>query len=389
MAPAKHHKAPLEPEQDGAARAPSFLYAKIAWGGLAIAVAVAAVVLASVSGSATVSVKLKTESTSERITLRVLSKASADTTAPNVVGDIVDSVGSAKATKTIVAGASLPGRAHGEVTLINTSAHSQPLVATTRIVSANGVLFRLSRAVTVPAHGKATAEIMADEVGEAGDVDPGRFTIPGLSSSLQRVIYGQSTEAMRGGLTQVRRVDAVDISEVAARAEIEAVKNAEAALTAAPTLARFSRPTTTIRTLNAKAGQNVAELTADVHATVTHVLVDPVAANVALRSIIRNAAAERGRDVVAMTGDVSSFALGKIYRTEGYAELEGTVTTITRPLPTGLETELQRLFAGMSKEDAIAQRRSRDDIDDIEVRFSPPWLRRLPSRSDHIRVLIR
>jgi hypothetical protein len=77
------------------------------------------------------------------------------------------------------------------------------LVATTRLLSSGGVLFRLDKGVTVPAGGSVEAVVFADQVGSTGDIGPDKFTIPGLSTSLQSSIYAESSVAMSGGRKMV------------------------------------------------------------------------------------------------------------------------------------------------------------------------------------------
>ncbi|MFA7662697.1 MAG: hypothetical protein WCX88_02155, partial [Patescibacteria group bacterium] len=68
----------------------------------------------------------------------------------------------------------------GWITIVNNYSKSQPLIATTRFLSTNNVLFRLKNTVTIPAGEKVTAEIYADQPGIAGEIGPTKFTIPGL-----------------------------------------------------------------------------------------------------------------------------------------------------------------------------------------------------------------
>ena len=87
-------------------------------------------------------------------------------------------------------------KAIGNITIINESSLDQPLVATTRFLSEDGVLFRLKERVTVPSQGQIEAEVYADKEGESGNIGSSSFTIPGLSSSVQKLIYGESVIAM-------------------------------------------------------------------------------------------------------------------------------------------------------------------------------------------------
>lgn len=98
------------------------------------------------------------------------------------------------------ASAARDGVATGTVTLVNETGAAQPLVATTRLLSEGGVLFRLRDRVTVPAGGTVEAAVYADQPGPSGDIGPSRFTIPGLSPALQASIYARSSSPMTGGV---------------------------------------------------------------------------------------------------------------------------------------------------------------------------------------------
>lgn len=93
-------------------------------------------------------------------------------------------------------------KARGTVTLHNTHAVDQPLVATTRLLASDATLFRLDRSVVVPAKGTlADVPVTADAVGGEGNIPPTRFSIPGLSSWMQQRVWAESTAPMHGGAT--------------------------------------------------------------------------------------------------------------------------------------------------------------------------------------------
>ncbi len=115
-------------------------------------------------------------------------------------------------------GTEVPANAHGIVTLFNETGSAQPLVVTTRLLSEDGVLFRIVEGVTVPAQGSVQVEARADVIGRGGEIAPARFTIPGLSASKQEVIYATSDSKMIGGLEVRRVVTAEDLE--ASQAEL-------------------------------------------------------------------------------------------------------------------------------------------------------------------------
>lgn len=112
------------------------------------------------------------------------------------------------------------GKAGGTVTLVNESSRSQPLVATTRLLSSTGVLFRLDSTVTVPAGGKVEAVVHADQEGQTGDIAADRFTIPGLSTALQTSIYATSAAPMTGGRRLVSVVTQEELDRAAGELEV-------------------------------------------------------------------------------------------------------------------------------------------------------------------------
>lgn len=125
-------------------------------------------------------------------------------------------------------------KARGKITISNEfDTESQPLVATTRFESSDGKIFRLARGVTVPGMsendgekkaGIIEAEVVADESGEAYNIEPSSFTIPGFKGSPK---YGKfsakSTSKMSGGSTgeesKNRAVSSADINRAKEEAQ--------------------------------------------------------------------------------------------------------------------------------------------------------------------------
>ncbi len=103
------------------------------------------------------------------------------------------------------------GIATGEIKIINNSNNNQTLVKTTRFLSPTEILFRLSDTIIVPANKEIIAKVYADKSGEKYDIDPTKFTIPGLSKNLQQKIYGISEKAMTGGIKKIGVLTQTDL----------------------------------------------------------------------------------------------------------------------------------------------------------------------------------
>lgn len=119
-------------------------------------------------------------------------------------------------------------KAHGIITIYNEySSSTQPLVATTRFLSENGKIFRLVKGVIVPGTsnvggevkpGAVEAEVIADEAGDAYNIEPARFTIPGFQGSGNEKyskFYAKSSKAMTGGKNGESSVKSVTESDIA------------------------------------------------------------------------------------------------------------------------------------------------------------------------------
>lgn len=107
----------------------------------------------------------------------------------------------------------IPGFAEGNITITNAWTQNQPLQATTRFLTPEGILFRSTERIDVPAGGSATVHVIADQKGASGDIKSGtRFSIPGLWQGLQEQIYGTNDAAFTGGIKKAAIISEDDIT---------------------------------------------------------------------------------------------------------------------------------------------------------------------------------
>lgn len=113
----------------------------------------------------------------------------------------------------------------GVITVYNEwDSKSQTLVESTRFLSENGKLFRSTKTVAVPGFkreegkditGSIVVPVVADEAGEGSNIKASRFSIPGLKGTVQyEKIYGVTSESMTGGKTgEITVVSEDDLSK--------------------------------------------------------------------------------------------------------------------------------------------------------------------------------
>ncbi len=85
----------------------------------------------------------------------------------------------------------------GEVIIYNNYSRNQPLIATTRLLTSDQKLFRISEGVTVPAGSSVRVEVYADVVSPEMAINSTRMTIPGLWAGLQDQIYAENPEPLK------------------------------------------------------------------------------------------------------------------------------------------------------------------------------------------------
>ena len=111
-------------------------------------------------------------------------------------------------------------KARGIITIYNEYGTTpQPLIATTRFQTPEGLIFRTLKGVIVPGTkvengkiipGTINVEVIADKPGQSYNIPATKFGIPAFSerndTGRYEKIYGKSTEAMKGGIVGMAKV---------------------------------------------------------------------------------------------------------------------------------------------------------------------------------------
>ncbi len=158
-----------------------------------------------------------------------------DTNKPNIIASEVIST-TAKQTKVFnTASKEFNGKnASGKIKIVNTKDDPWSLREETRFQTDSGIVFRMFKGVEVPPRTRDEAgdlipgaiivpvvadpfDVYGEPIGERGNIPPSHFIIPGLSKYNQRIIWGESTDYMKGGVTDYRPIVTAD--------DIEAAKN--------------------------------------------------------------------------------------------------------------------------------------------------------------------
>jgi hypothetical protein len=107
----------------------------------------------------------------------------------------------------------------GKIKLFNVSNNPWELLPKTRLQTSEGLVFRTQAYSTIPpknadgSPGTLVVNVISDEfdifaqvIGDKGNIPPSKFFLPGLNSSNQKLLYGESFEAMIGGKTAFKEI---------------------------------------------------------------------------------------------------------------------------------------------------------------------------------------
>lgn len=180
----------------------------IVFGGLVVALFVSLLYTGWSSTVITITPLLKPVSASLAVTIAPTTSSTDD---HQLAGTVTVTEKSATVTTTPKGdGIPVPAHATGTMTIINNSTKVQPLAVGTRLKSDSGIIVRTDERVDAPAGGKVTVSTTADPLGETGNLPAGKFVIVALWPGLQDKIYGQTSEAMTGGLATTKGSLSVD-----------------------------------------------------------------------------------------------------------------------------------------------------------------------------------
>lgn len=280
--------------------------------------------------------------------------------------------------------------ATGQVTITNATTAPQPLVSTTRLITPDGVLFRLKHGVTVPTSGSVEAEVYADQKGASGNIGPSTFTIPGLNPAKQQLITAASSAPMTGGVQSRTVLSQQEIDSAVDVFKNELLEDAKAMLRQErkqPYQGEAFFLEVRSQKVHAQAGDEVGEFDVDMEVKVTGVFYDEEALNKIARRKLYEALGQ-GQEFVNLTEADREVTVQQVNASQGVASIHVKQAGRAIPSRTSQALEVGR-FIGMD-EDQVKQTLLDEGVAlDVEVNFFPFWVRTVPRLKDHVYVEIR
>ncbi|MFH1175753.1 MAG: hypothetical protein V1698_03460 [bacterium] len=106
-------------------------------------------------------------------------------------------------------------KASGTITIFNNRDTQQYLLVESQLEGEKnaGITFLTSQEIIVPAKGKTEIAVIAKDSGTKGNIPPQKFNFIKFSTSMQSLVYAESSEAMKGGLDKGNLLTQEDIQK--------------------------------------------------------------------------------------------------------------------------------------------------------------------------------
>ncbi|TSC72407.1 MAG: Uncharacterized protein G01um101438_491 [Parcubacteria group bacterium Gr01-1014_38] len=291
-------------------------------------------------------------------------------------------------------------RAEGVVDIVNQTAAQQGIKARTRLQGTSGVVVRTQRDVIVPALGRASVAVRAEEGGSKANLDPQRLVIPALPAESRRLLYGEIVRPLHGGTDRlVRQLATTDVE----RGTTALRENAERKLL--ELIQREARTAPTPHSRQEQVSFSRPELS---RVVVGEAEISPPVGTDAESFRIRTTV--RGEAFTADAASLQAFLTDLLQQRIGnekdpvrkssfedlrvvdvrwdHGRTEFSLHSETPLIPRLNFDELRERLQGRTADDAAAFLRAIPGVRTAEVRLSPVWIKRIPSlrRNIHIDV---
>ena len=279
----------------------------------------------------------------------------------------------------------------GQVTIVNNYIKNQPLVATTRLLSADNKLFRLKNTVNVPAGGQVVAEVYADQAKPEMAIGPSKFTMPGLWAGIQDKIYGQSKEAMKYSEKVKYTIQQSDIDNAVKELKNNLLANAGKQLGQA--YSEYSQRLYQVdnnsisQEVQGKVGEEKRNFTIKMKAMVTLVAFGDDDIYERAKTKLATALAD-DKQIAEFTKQNLAHSLAKVDLANGLAEVKVNFEA-KATLKDSAKVIKRNNLTGMNYEQLKAYLNSLPEVASYEIKFFPAFIKKAPNLVDRIDIEIK
>jgi hypothetical protein len=279
----------------------------------------------------------------------------------------------------------------GTITIVNNYTKNQQLVATTRLLSSGGILFRLKNTVNVPAGDKITAEVYADNPSRDAAIAPTKFTIPGLWAGIQDKIYAESSEAFVYRQKVEKHIQEIDIENA-----IRDLKQQLLAKTKSDISGDYSSYSQILYRLDddsvktshtAKIGEKVDRFKISISADVVVVAFPEEKAKEIARQKFTTSLPQN-KQVMAFDDDNIIYSLNSFDVNSGSATINSNFIGKVTLKENSEIIEINRIL-GLNNEQLRAYLSGLPELAGFEIEYFPSFIKRVPKLVDRVNIEIK
>ena len=280
--------------------------------------------------------------------------------------------------------------ARGQVAIENHTGQPQPLVQTTRLLSAEGVLFRTQETVTVPAGGSVRVNVKADQLGKQGNIGPSRFTIVALWPGIQAQIFAWRCAGRRcprkttDGRVLARK------QEIADEIKSEAFRELSAILANTESANPLRSDAVWINVLSEKTDHEIGDEVSSFTTTIEVEAIGTAFSSDDIQEFLKSELSKKLSENTTLIPDSVSITEVEVdsVRTDlRRAQLKVTATSQATPTLAHPMFDRKEL-TNKDQQDVRAAFSRFENVLNVNVRFSPFWVFRTPALEDHIEIEI-
>lgn len=276
-------------------------------------------------------------------------------------------------------------KATGIVTIINNYSRNQTLVATTRLLSPKNMLYRTTETVIVPAGGSVQVPIIADGSGDEYETEPTNFTIPGLWEGLQDKIYAVADGKITKKTTSMRIITPQDLENAKDELLITLDKKAKQEVINRDDYLSITNITLISTSTSNPVGADVNSYEMKITAKVDIVAfskndLEKLAVN-NLKNSLPDKQTYLNHDPESLTYNLLDYSLNPP-SANIKINIKGTAIADI------LDQFSKKDILGFSEQDVLEYFKNKFNITNIQVHFSPSWVKSIPPLEDHVEIKI-
>lgn len=333
----------------------------------------------------TIKVESSTENIDKNVLVEMVPENSGEISSEKILGKIINTEfelsAEVESSKQMVPSE----KAGGYVTIYNNYSKDQILIATTRLLTPDEKLFRITDRVEIPIDGQARVWAEADEAGEEFVTGPTKFIIPGLWEGVQEYIYAETTTGMTMETQPQYVVTQENIDEVKskllAQAKIQALEKINEPLQDNLKINedRLLIETETLESSQLDSRSEKTTLSQKIKAYGL-IFTEEDLLEVAKQKFTKEL--ESNQSLVEFLDDQLDCQIIETNLETGKAVIEIKVAAKVSSNKHFWEIDKEDLF-GLT-EQQIREKLQNMNVENAEIKFFPAWLKNAPSMKDHI-----